>query len=99
MADTKEKKKNSNWGGKREGAGRRPRAEELKANYLINKALKLLYGKEEEEDNVVQFLTEFAQTGRGQQFIAEHLLGKPTEQVNVNVGNESVPVINWVKNN
>ena len=68
-------------GGARSGAGRKSKANEEKAKELIRLALKKLYNQEEDDENTVMFLNDFAQTTKGQQFIAEHLLGKPKDIV------------------
>ena len=84
-------------GGQRKGAGRKPIAEEEKAKELINKALKLIYKKDVDEENAILFLKDFAATGRGQQFIAEHLIGKPKERVDITSDDEqiNVPIMQW----
>ncbi len=68
-------------GGVRKGAGRPTKVDEDKSKELMRAALKKLYNKDEDDDNTIEFLRVFAQTSRGQQFIAEHLLGKPKEHV------------------
>ena len=90
------KDKRINNGGKREGAGRPKKLDEELANTRILRALKGLYKKEEDEDNVNDFLTDFIPTERGQMFIAQHLLGKPkevTETTVINGGEKPVIVI------
>ena len=44
----------------------------------------------------MQFLKSFAETQKGQQFIAEHLLGKPKENLNLS-GGVSINPIEWVE--
>jgi len=83
-------------GGKREGAGRKPKAQEEKAQDLIKRALRELYRKDSDDENTVQFLKSFAETQKGQQFIAEHLLGKPKENLNLS-GGVSINPIEWVE--
>ena len=85
-----------NNGGAREGAGRKSKAEEDKAKDLIKAALKELYNKDKDDDNIIQFLKDFSQSSRGQQFIAEHLLGKPKENLNL-TGDVAIAPIEWVK--
>ena len=82
-------------GGKRNGAGRKPKASEEHARAQIIKALRLVYDNDKDEDNIVSFLKEFSQTNRGQQFIAEHLLGKPKEVVEAFVENVNIPISDW----
>lgn len=83
-------------GGARPGAGRKSKADEEKAKTLIHQALNKLYKAEGDDENTVLFLKDFAQTSRGQQFIAEHLLGKPKENLNL-TGDVAIAPIEWVK--
>jgi len=70
-------------GGKREGAGRKPIAEELKARDTFLKAIKEYYKKESCEEAQIQFIKDILmESQRGQIFIAEHIFGKPEEKVN-----------------
>ena len=70
-------------GGKREGAGRKPIAEELKARDTFLKAIKEYYKKESCEEAQIQFIKDtLMESQRGQIFIAEHIFGKPEEKVN-----------------
>jgi len=73
-----EKKQN---GGKREGAGRPTKADELKVNELFNKALKVLYKQDIDEDNKIAFVVDLLDSQRGQIFVAEHLFGKAKDTV------------------
>ena len=75
--------KRKNNGGAREGAGRPKKVTEELANTRILNALKKLYKQDEDEDNVNSFLIDFIPTERGQMFIAQHLLGKPKETLDV----------------
>ena len=68
-------------GGKREGAGRKPKADEDKAKIRLLKALKFKYLHTDDEDNVISFLSEFLNTKDGLKFFAEHLIGKPQDKV------------------
>lgn len=70
-------------GGARKGAGRKTKADELKANIVLKKALKSIYSNEEDEVNVIAFLKDFIKTPKGQLFTAEHLLGKPKDKVDI----------------
>ena len=70
-------------GGKREGSGRKPIAEELKGRETVWKAIKEYYKKESCEEAQIQFIKEtLMESQRGQIFIAEHIFGKPEERVN-----------------
>ena len=68
----------------------------LKMKNLIKAALKKLYKKDGDDENTIMFLHDFAQTTRGQQFIAEHLLGKPKEKVENTVTIASIEPVEWV---
>ena len=90
--------KRKNNGGARKGAGRPPKADEDNAKKLIHYALKKLYKKDTDEDNTIDFLHDFARTTRGQQFLAEHLLGKPKQEIDMNTNIEgSIPVGAWLE--
>ena len=86
----------SRAGGARPGAGRKPKADEDKAKNLIKLALKKLYKQDDDDKNIVLFLHSFAQTTKGQQFIAEHLLGKPKETIESTVTLQNIEPIEWV---
>lgn len=94
MAEKKEDRRKYNGGNK--NAGRKSKSDEEKAKNLIHQALRKLYKSDEDDENTVLFLKDFAQTSRGQQFIAEHLLGKPKEQLNL-TGDVNIAPIEWVK--
>jgi len=79
-----------NNGGARKGAGRKPMADEKKAKERILKALKAKYGKEEDEEAIKEFLLEFSDSKEGMKFMAEHLLGKPTDKVDHTTDGESL---------
>lgn len=72
-------------GGKREGAGRKPVADEKKANQIFVEALKKFYHKEDGDDAKKAFVLTLLDSQRGQIFIAEHLFGKPKETVDQNL--------------
>lgn len=68
-------------GGKTEGAGRKPKADEEKVNTIFTNALKTFYKVDTDEyakQNLVHTLLE---SQRGQIFVAEHLFGKPKETI------------------
>ena len=81
-------------GGKREGAGRKPKAEEDKALVRLKKALERTYSSGDDEDNIVSFLTEFFMSKEGKKFFAEHIIGKPKETIDTNIKQS---IINWVE--
>jgi len=63
-------------GGARAGSGKPKKKESEHVNFIIKKAIRLLYSKETDEEAQVEFIKDFAQTPRGQQYIAEKLYGK-----------------------
>lgn len=73
-------------GGKRAGAGRKPKIDEQKANYLFATALRELYDTDIDDEAKVKFIKETLMSSqRGQIFIAEHVFGKPKETIeNIN---------------
>lgn len=92
-----EKEDRRKFNGGHKTAGRKSKADEEKAKVLLKKAIKSLYSTEDDEEATVEFLKEFIPTPRGQQFTAEHLLGKPKEQVESSISIESIKPIEWVK--
>lgn len=68
-------------GGKREGAGRKSRREEQKANKIFLKALGKIYGTKLDDKAKEAFIAELMKSERGKMFIAEHLFGKATNKV------------------
>jgi hypothetical protein len=68
-------------GGAREGAGRKPVAEEKKVTELIVKALKGYHSVDTDEEAKLKFIADLYSTQRGQIFLAEHLFGKPKETI------------------
>jgi len=79
-------------GGKIEGAGRKPKADEQKVNNLFANALKSFYRVETDEDAKIKLVHTLMESQRGQIFISEHLFGKPKETIdqNVNLNNFSI---------
>ncbi len=76
-----ETKKKDGRGGVRVGAGRPSKATEEKANLIIRNAIMQLYRKDNDEDALIAFVKDFAQTPRGMQFLAEHLFGKAPQVI------------------
>jgi hypothetical protein len=77
-------------GGKREGAGRKSKAIEQQANQIILNALKVMYSTDCEEQAKQDFIIDLASNIRGKMFIAEHLLGKPKETLNVTTNKHKI---------
>jgi DUF1009 family protein len=68
-------------GGARPNSGPKPKAIEQQAITRIKGALKLLYGNNEDDDNILELFKRFADTKEGMKFFAEHLIGKAPQQV------------------
>lgn len=71
-------------GGKIEGAGRKPKAEEEKVNTLFQNALKTFYSVDTEIEAKQKLVHTLMESQRGQLFISEHLFGKPKETIDQN---------------
>ena len=69
-------------GGKRVGAGRKSKADETKANSIFLSALKQVYSLRTDEGAKIAFVKTILESQRGQIFVAEHIFGKPKENVN-----------------
>lgn len=80
-------------GGKRKGAGRKPVAEEKKVTALITEAIKEYHNVDCPDKAKKHFIKTLYKHARGQIFLAEHLFGKPTE--NVNISQIEIPKIEW----
>ena len=69
-------------GGKRENAGRKPKADEEKVNNLFVNALKELYSKETDDEAKIVFIKDtLLSSQRGQIFVAEHIFGKAPQEI------------------
>ena len=69
-------------GGKRKGAGRKPKADEEKANELFVRALKEIYKKGTSDEAKIDFIKKsLLESQRGQLFVAEHIFGKAPQEV------------------
>jgi len=82
-------------GGKREGAGRKTKADEEKVNQLFITALKRLYKKDTEDEAKIDFIHTLIDSQRGQIFVAEHVFGKPKESLAI-TGDVSISPIDWI---
>ena len=80
--------KRANNGGKRKGAGRKPKADEETKNNLFVEAVKKITCKDDEDDAKIDLLVDLWDTQRGKIFIAEHIFGKPKEQLEVTNKNQ-----------
>jgi len=72
-------------GGKTEGAGRKPKADEEKVNTIFINALKTFYHVETDEEAKQNLVHTLLTSQRGQIFVSEHLFGKPKETIDNNV--------------
>ncbi len=69
-------------GGKREGSGRKPKADEEKVNNIFLKALSELYNTETDDETKTTFVkSTLMESQRGQLFIAEHIFGKAPQEI------------------
>lgn len=68
-------------GGKREGAGRKPVADEKKVTALISEAIKEYHNVDNDDDAKKHFIKTLYKHTRGQIFLAEHWFGKPKETI------------------
>ena len=76
-------------GGARPGAGRKPKRNEEKQNAIFIQAAKEITNEDIEDEAKVALLVQLWNTSsRGQLFVAEHIFGKPKEQVEVTNINE-----------
>lgn len=66
-------------------AGRKPKANEEKTGEIFKRALKEVYDTENDDDAKTEFAKSLLKFSRGQIFIAEHLFGKPKENVDLQV--------------
>jgi len=73
-----EKKKR---GGARPNAGAPKKAEVLQTNFIIISAIKELKEVDNDEDARKEVIKELWSFERGKMFIAQHLLGMPTQEV------------------
>ena len=94
----KKKDGRANNGGARKGAGAPKKEVSEKAREVIKKAVRILYNKDSDEEAQIEFLKDFATTSKGQQFIAEHIFGKPTEHKDITSNGEPIesPVIKFI---
>lgn len=69
----------SNKGGAREGAGRKPKADEEKTNNIFLTMIKQVKNVETDDEAKLELAKELFLFERGQMFIAEHIFGKPKD--------------------
>jgi hypothetical protein len=72
-------------GGKTEGAGRKPIADEQKTNAIFIAAIKQVKNVETDEEARIELAKDLLTFERGKIFISEHLFGKPKETIESNI--------------
>ncbi len=70
-------------GGRRAGSGRKPVAERKKSDRIILRALVKRYEAGDEQEAIEHLIKELMLTERGLLFVAQHILGKPTEKLEI----------------
>jgi len=95
---TKKKDGRANNGGARKGAGAPKKETSQQAKEIMKEALRMLYRKSDDKEAQIEFLKEFAQTSKGQLFIAEHLFGKATDKTDITSNGEPIdtPTIKFI---
>lgn len=73
------------YGGKREGAGRKSKADEDKVKVIMVNALKSFYAVDTDDEAKKNLLHTLMESQRGQIFISEHIFGKPKETIDNNL--------------
>ena len=79
-------------GGKTEGAGRKPKADEEKSNAIFLAAIKQVKSVNTDDEARIELAKELLSFDRGKIFISEHIFGKPKERVetDLNIVNASL---------
>ena len=68
-------------GGKTEGSGRKPIADEQKTNYIFIEAIKQVKNVETDDEARIALAVNLLEFERGIIFVSEHIFGKPTNHV------------------
>jgi hypothetical protein len=68
-------------GGKTEGAGRKPIADEQKTNYIFIEAIKQVKNVTTDDEARIELTKQLLSFERGLIFVSEHIFGKPTNHV------------------
>lgn len=84
-------------GGARQGAGRKPINEELSKVALIQRAVNIYYETDLDDEGKQKLINDLLGFERGMMFIAEHLLGKPKEKIDVTSGDSPIQNFNLSK--
>jgi hypothetical protein len=72
-------------GGKTEGAGRKPIADEQKTNAIFIAAIKQVKNVDTDEEARIELAKDLLTFERGKIFISEHLFGKAKETIESNI--------------
>lgn len=80
-------------GGARPGAGRKSIVDEKSKNALIQKAVNSFYKTDSDEEGKEKLIKDLLDFERGMMFIAEHLLGKPKEKIDLTT--DDLPIQNF----
>jgi len=84
-------------GGARPGAGRKSVADELNKNTIIQRAVNAYYKTDLDDEGKQKLINDLLGFERGMMFIAEHLLGKPKEKIDVTSGDSPIQNFNLSK--
>ncbi len=86
----------SNRGGRRKGAGRKPKADEERIRTLAINAMVKVFGSEE---GALKSCAEQAKLSfPHMKLLFEYGYGKPKEKVEIESGTASIPIINFITN-
>ena len=80
-------------GGKIEGSGRKPKADEEKTNTIFLTAIKELKDVNSDDEARIEIAKDLYNSQRGLIFIAEHLFGKPKDSLDVTTQGEKLNTI------
>jgi hypothetical protein len=82
-------------GGKTEGSGRKPKADEQKTNYIFIEAIKQVKNVETDDEARIALAVNLLEFERGIIFVSEHIFGKPKQQMDVtSMGEKLQNIIN-----
>ncbi|WP_295677357.1 hypothetical protein [uncultured Empedobacter sp.] len=81
-------------GGARNGAGRKPKADEEKTNQIFLTMIKDVKKVDTDDEARIALAKELFSFERGCMFIAEHVFGKPKEIIEqTNIDAKSIPIV------
>lgn len=79
-------------GGVRKGQGRKSKALELQTNEIMKKAIKQLYDTNTVDEAKIALIQDLLGTQRGLLFVAEHIFGKPTDNIKLEGGENPIQI-------